>query len=401
MDLAKPASSIPQDAMARPGKDIFPIHLPSWVAMSIGFLVILMFGVALIGAFVVPVPDTIRCPFVLVPMEGADPVRAPLEGQLTRILVTEAQEVRKGQELFVLRSKEIQSWTTELHTLEYDGQTAKKRAVMLAEVHQSEVEIQRTRIQQHEKDLLYQREYLGVLKDFLSRMEKLDAEGLVSRVDLLSQRLATSKAERDVALTQQAREMAVLDLQKMQTEHRKQVAEQDLEMERITVRLASLRRLLQDCQEDAIRIRAPFDGTVVAVEKKNVGDVVSYGQELTRLARADATLVGELSPPEDGVPRLQQGQKVQLFFTAFPYERFGSGLGTLQWVSPAAVATPNGEQFVVRVALDTPTMNVQGQARPLRPGMHGEARILVGRRTVIEYVFEPIRKLRETWPKSK
>jgi membrane fusion protein len=401
MDPAKPASSIPQDAMAGPGKDIFPLHLPSWVAMTIGFLIIMMFIVALVGAFVVPVPDTIRCPFVLVPTEGADPVRAPLEGRLTSIMVTEAQEVRKGQELFVIRSKEIQDRTTELRTLEEEWEASKKRGAILASAHQSGVEVQKTRIQQYEKDLAYQREYLDVLKDFLGRMEKLDAEGLVSRVDLLSQRLATSKAERDVALTQQSRDMAVLDLQRIQIEYQKQVAEQSLDTDKITVRMAALRRLLQDCQEDTARVRAPYDGTIVAVAKKSVGDVVSYGQELTRLARGNPTLVGELSPPEDGVPRLHQGQKVQLFFAAFPYERFGSGMGTLQWVSPAAVAAENGEQFVVRVALDSPTMTMRGQAHPLRPGMRGEARILVGQRTVIEYAFEPIRKLRETWPKTK
>jgi multidrug efflux pump subunit AcrA (membrane-fusion protein) len=92
---------------------------------------------------------------------------------------------------------------------------------------------------------------------------------------------------------------------------------------------------------------------------------------------------------------------VQLFFTAFPYERFGTGLGTLRWISPAAVASQDGEKFVVFMALDSPAMNAQGPACTLRAGMKGEARVVVGRRTAIEYLFDPVRRLRENWRNAK
>jgi hypothetical protein len=37
-----------------------------------------------------------------------------------------------------------------------------------------------------------------------------------------------------------------------------------------------------------------------------------------------------------------------------------------------------------------------GQVLPLRVGMRGDAHIIVGGRTLIEYAFEPIRQLRES-----
>jgi hypothetical protein len=37
-----------------------------------------------------------------------------------------------------------------------------------------------------------------------------------------------------------------------------------------------------------------------------------------------------------------------------------------------------------------------GQILPLCVGMRGEAHIIVGGRTLIEYAFEPIRQLRES-----
>jgi membrane fusion protein len=382
-------------------KDLFPTRMPLWVPLMLGLLLILIVSAGVVGAILVPVSDTIRCPFVLVPEGGSDPVRSSAEGALAMILASHTQEVRKGQELFVIRSREVQNLTTELRTLEQDLHACRKRATLLADAHQTAVEIQKAKIGQYEKDLAYQQEEVTVLKDFLMRLEQLGGEGLVPRVDILSQRMAASKAEHDLVSTRQSREMADLDLVRMQTEYSRQVAELHLEQEKFTVREAALRRQLRDCEEDVIRVRAPFDGTVVRVEKRNLGDVVSYGQELCRIARSDAPLVGELSPPEDGISRLRAGQKVQLFFTAFPYERFGTGLGTVRWISPAAVASQDGDKFVVFMTLDSPPMNAQGQACALRAGMKGEARVVVGRRTAIEYFFDPVRRLREDWRKAK
>jgi hypothetical protein len=45
--------------------------------------------------------------------------------------------------------------------------------------------------------------------------------------------------------------------------------------------------------------------------------------------------------------------------------------------------------------LDQTAFTVNGVAIPVRTGMVGEARIRVGERTLIEYVFEPLKALRE------
>ena len=46
-------------------------------------------------------------------------------------------------------------------------------------------------------------------------------------------------------------------------------------------------------------------------------------------------------------------------------------------------------------SLDETTVHGAGGLLPLRVGMKGEARILVGSRTLVELIFEPIRQLRE------
>ena len=377
------------------GMDLFARKLPMPATSALAILLIALFVITLAVAILLPLPETIRCAFVLAPEGGADPVRAPREGVLTEILAVETQEVRKGQDLFVIRNEQIRTWTAELQGLEQELDANARRTALVEIDQKAALDIQTTKLQQLERDLAFQQEYLATLKDFLERYEKLDAEGLVSRVDILSQRLAASKGERDVAMTRQSRDMAVLELEKVRNETRRQLAELALDRRKAEARVATLKKLLGGAREDVIRVTAPFDGTVVVVQQKNQGDVVSYGQELCRIARSDSTLIAHLTAPESGVPRLRAGQSVRLFFEAYPYERFGTGHGTIRWISPAAVASGEEERFVVHVALDAQAIGASGSARPLRAGMSGQARVVVGTRTLIEFVFEPLRKLRE------
>ena len=377
--------------------ELFPTKLPNSFAMGLGLLLIVIFAVAVAAAVVVPVPDTIRCQFVLVPESGADPVRAPREGTLSAILVTETAEVRKGQDLFVIRSEELRNWTSELRTLEQDLDAVGRREALLEEDFRSAVDIQTRRVQQFDRDLAFEEENLRTVRDFLRRYEQLDREGLVSPVELKARQLESSKGERDVAVARQGREMAAIDLARLRTEHRKQSDALALERRKFEVRIATLEKLLEGAREDVVRVTAPFDGTVVVVQKRNTGDVVSFGQELCRIAASGSALFAAIAPPEGGVSRLRVGQRVQLFYQAYPYERFGTGRGTVRWISPASVVSPDGEGFLVRATLDGQTLGRPSAARLLRAGMRGEARVLAGRRTVIEYVFEPLRKLRETF----
>ena len=98
---------------------------------------------------------------------------------------------------------------------------------------------------------------------------------------------------------------------------------------------------------------------------------------------------------EQGLSRLAVGQRVRLFFEAFPYERYGTITGTLEWISPAAVASAGGPRFIALVSPSQNFVLVRQEPRPLQVGMTGEARIVVGHRRLIAYAFEPIRELRE------
>jgi HlyD family secretion protein len=143
-----------------------------------------------------------------------------------------------------------------------------------------------------------------------------------------------------------------------------------------------------------LTVRAPYAGVVISQVQQNAGSVVQNGQELCQLAATDAKPRAQLILSEAGLPKLTSGQPVRLFFDAFPYQRYGVVNATLDWVSPSAVSSPQGQHFVGLASLNKIEPS---RRRPLalRVGMGGEARIVIGERTIIEYAFEPIRQLRE------
>ena len=375
--------------------EMLPQRPPPQVIRWMAWLFIGLFIATTLAAILVQIPETVRCPFVVVPENGADPVQSPLLGVLQAVKVSEGQEVPEGAELFVLRSDEIRAWQTEFQNARGDARALQKRITKLEEYFTAQTGIKDKELKQVEKEVAFREKHLATSRDFLARNEKLAAEKLVSEVELLQHRLQLAESEKDLNVAQRTVEQVALQRQQLETERGRQRTEEEAEAEKLKVRIAALERQLENCAGDLMTIKAPYRAVVLSLAHRNAGGVVLHGGELCQLARVEGLLRAHLKLEESCLPRLAAGQKVRLFFDAFPYQRYGTLTGRLEWVSPATVTTSEGQAFAARAGLDQTAFSGRGQNRPLRVGMKGEARVLIGSRTMIEYAFEPIHQLRE------
>jgi HlyD family secretion protein len=183
----------------------------------------------------------------------------------------------------------------------------------------------------------------------------------------------------------------------MDTERARQRGEELAEIEKLKMRVNNLKGELDNTHQSMLTIRSPYDGVIISVDQRTPGSVVQQGQVLCQMCQVGTQPSARMFLNEAGLPKLAVAQRVRYFFDAFPYQRYGAINGQLKWISPSAVITLNGPQFIATGALDRTTIPMRGgQDLPLRVGMKGQAHIVVGRRTLIEYAFEPIRQLRET-----
>ncbi len=146
-------------------------------------------------------------------------------------------------------------------------------------------------------------------------------------------------------------------------------------------------------------ITAPQSGVVASVLVER-GQTVAQGTALLTILPTESRLEAHLFAPSRSIGFVRNGQSVLLRYPAFPSQKFGSHRAHITAV--ARNALPPGELgfapadgnrealYRIRVALDSQQVVAYGKPEPLQAGMLVEADILLDRRRLIEWIFEPL-----------
>jgi membrane fusion protein len=243
----------------------------------------------------------------------------------------------------------------------------------------------------------------GIANNGLDRARRLEGIGFLAAAAL--------DRERDAALEQQsrlealkrsrlalARELAAVAFETEAARARANAQLAALDMQRAATGQEQLER---DLQLHA-SITAPSAGTVATILVEP-GQMVTPGTALATLLPSDATLEAHLFSPSRSIGFVRAGQDVLLRYLAYPHQKFGSHRARVIAVSrnplPAAEMgfTPvDGTReplYRIKVALDGQTISAYGRPEALQPGMQVEADILLDRRRLIEWIFEPLLSL--------
>jgi membrane fusion protein len=384
---------------------------PHWAARGLGRLIIALFAIAILAAIVVRVPETVTGRFTLVPLRGTDPVRTQKEGVLSVVAVQEGEAVPAGATLFVVRSAPLSDRTSELRTLQTQLAANGEKLRIAA----SQYDTRRRQDASEENRLAAK---VAFLKQILvSRNQRLaltqliadsmavgQKTGAVNRLDVtrLQLELTTIKEEIQTANNDLEDATAAITRLKQDEDARdleykaiRQGLEEDMATERI--RITSLQHDLANISDSGLVLLSPCAGTVLRLRVNAPGAVVREGDILGELACEGDRMQAELVLPQSGLPQVHAGQDVKLRFDAFPYQRFGVQYGSVKWLGPAGGAGPDQGGFRALVELRRDSIRVKGQWRRLLPGMEGQGDIVVGRRSLVSYAFEPIRALKESF----
>lgn len=148
-------------------------------------------------------------------------------------------------------------------------------------------------------------------------------------------------------------------------------------------------------------IRAPQDGLVTAVLAER-GQLAMPSTALANMVPSDARLQAHLFAPSSAVGFVHSDQPVRLRLQAYPFQKFGHQAGRVLQVSRMplqaaelpGLAVPAGNAgeplYRITVALDRQAVLAEGQAQPLVAGMQLDADVLLDKRRLIEWIFEPM-----------
>ncbi len=159
-------------------------------------------------------------------------------------------------------------------------------------------------------------------------------------------------------------------------------------------------------RKDLLELKATQDSVVKDLATHTVGTVVQPGTVLLTLVPQEETLRAEVWVSNEDIGFVRRGQPVKLKFAAFPFQKYGMVEGIVEHVSADAAdantagATQNDKAsgrnqplvYKALVTLKAMRLEMDGERFPLSAGMQASAEVLLGTRTVAEYLLSPVRK---------
>jgi hemolysin D len=198
-------------------------------------------------------------------------------------------------------------------------------------------------------------------------------------------------------------------LQSFLSDNAQKLADAERQAEDLDQKLAKAK-----AKTDYMTLRAPIDGNIQASMVTSVGQVVATGQEAMRIIPDGAALEIEVYALNRDIGFIHEGQEAVVKIESFAFTRYGTINAHVTRVARDAIPEPDASQiegdpakttsgagfagaqrtqnlvFPVTLAPDSTTIDIDGRAAPLTPGMAVTVEVKTGDRRILEYVFSPL-----------
>ena len=350
----------------------------------------------------------------LVPTQGIVRLVAPQAGVMTDIFVSEGANVKKGTPLIALSSE------TQNEALASTREEIVRRITSRRDSTASNQRVQEDLFDQQAADLRKRLDALTIEQKHLAREIDLQRARLrIGDSALLRARAMRAQDLIPLPRLQRAEQESIDDKSKLEAMERSQftLRREQIQIE-ATLREMPMRRQAQLAEIDRnvssldqelaeaesrrkIVISAPYDGVVTALQAEK-GSSAQANVPLMSVVPAGSDLLASLYGSSRAIGFVRPGQRVSVRYQAYPYQKFGSYVGTVANVSRSAINpselpqqlaglyAPSESLYRINIHLDRQTVTAYGQPAPLQAGMQLEADVITDSRRLIEWMFEPL-----------
>ncbi|TLU67475.1 HlyD family efflux transporter periplasmic adaptor subunit [Thalassotalea litorea] len=357
----------------------------------------------------------------LKPDKGVIKTYGQLTGYVDELYVEEGDTVAQGQPLLTLSTRGQFGFGQSTETANTDDQLALSERLinrLSSQIHLLNLEaeqyqsLQKKELQSLEKrnsvlrvEQQVTKQQAALLENKFSilahrhqQIESLFNQGFVSDREKQShhQQLLDLKQERQ-------------GLKRIQLQQQRELTRMELELDTIPeqyqLKISALNRhqaelenqLGQIRTNNKYTVRANRDGIVTGLQVV-AGESVSPNTLLLSLIPEHSVLLAELYLPTRSAGFITSGQATKLRFDAFPYQRFGFINGKIIQVDqtiikPAELSAPFSIRepvYRIRAQLDSQGMQTNDSQFPLRSGMLFQADIILEKRSLMAWLFEPL-----------
>lgn len=352
----------------------------------------------------------------LIPSSGVIRIYSLDTGIVTEKRVSEGQQVKQGDTLFVLSTTRFDEHGDQnrsvLDTIESRASALNDEKVKVQAIHLNDVQQLSTQRQGLNADLQKvqrliheQQKRIALAQSNVERYKGLLHQEYISvdefqvREDnLISQQLSLQGYEREQINKRNELTTIDLQLQSIANKQRNEV----LALER-QISSVEQEKIQNQAQRNVV-VLAQATGIATAINAE-VGQQIVTNTPMVNIMPQQSQLEAHLYIPSEAIGFIKKDQQVKLRYQAFPYQRFGQAQGRVISIADSAMNISNivnlgelsgtsteGDKaiYVVKVALDQQAIQAYGHAHALKMGMAFEADIMQENRKLYEWVLEPL-----------
>ena len=144
-------------------------------------------------------------------------------------------------------------------------------------------------------------------------------------------------------------------------------------------------------------MKSPVKGIINRINFTTLGGFVRPGDALLEIVPTGDDLIVEAKIDPKDIAYIEPTQKARISLTAYDASKYGTIDGEVIKVSPDAVEdkTSGLSFYIVDVSIDTKLFEDDGSEVEILPGMVASVDVLAGKRTVIDYIWRPMLRIKE------
>lgn len=364
----------------------------------------------------------------LVPQGETYKVEPVTTGEVTQVLVEEGDTVTAGQVLAQLDPEQAEAEINRLEQMlsAYEAELQQKinlleqirlEASTREQIAAADIQAQEVAITMALEKATTTRQLLNALelevtahRARIARLSPLKEVGAISQEyifqaeqSLQDSILNTLRSQGDLATTVKEAERLKAELvqkqaqkSKMQLEAQQQIQQLEVEITQLQAKMTDTQSLLKSAQTELKQrfLKSPVEGTVLALELQNTGEVIQPGQTIAEIAPEGTPLVLSAFIPSQEAGFITEGMPVQVRFDAYPYQDYGIVPGEVNSISENTKTDERmGTFYKLEITLKRDYIVRDHQKIQLKAGQTAKADIVIRQRRIADVIFDPIKQL--------
>jgi membrane fusion protein, adhesin transport system len=171
------------------------------------------------------------------------------------------------------------------------------------------------------------------------------------------------------------------------------------ELNKVVANQSELAKALPRLKDRVSRtvIKSPIDGIINKINFLTPGGFVRTGDLVLELVPTGEALVIEAKIQLKDISRIRVDDEVRIRFSAYDSSKYGYVTGRVSLISPDAVIDRGSNMathYLIKVNIEGELM-INNRPVEFMPGMTATVDVLSGKRTVFEYLWQPVSKVGE------